>query len=212
MTPRKVTIIGDCGVGKSELLHRLARGSFSGQLGSTIASSYSTLRRHTSHGDMVGIWDTVGSERMSHFLPIYVRGSDLVLACFKMGDEESIGWLDRVLNRQIVPIKFPQIIVVATQCDRDEVQNDDWLRADTLVVPRVKLNLFHHDVIVTSAVDGTGVDALTDRIFRYLESPVVTNSVREIVADEHTPIVTVTAATTTLDESESGRRCHCIIS
>jgi hypothetical protein len=105
---------------------------------------------------------------MTHFLPIYVHSSDLVLLCFKMGDDDSIRWLDRILNRQVVPIKFPQFIVVATQCDRADLSNAT--RADTLRVARERLHL-QQDVYVTSSLDGTGVNDLVEAIYDYLEAP-----------------------------------------
>lgn len=164
----KVTVVGASGVGKTELLHRIARGTFNGGLGSTIASAFSVLPRRTMQGRTVGIWDTAGAERMSHFLPVYVRNSDLVLLCFRMDDDESIEWLERLLRSD--SIALPQCLVVATQSDRVLDDEHRTKRYDTSLVARHRLGLAQ-SVYVTSSLEGHGIGELVEAIYAFLETP-----------------------------------------
>eukprot|EP00850_Spirogloea_muscicola_P026255 SM006321S20085 [mRNA] locus=s6321:150:501:- [translate_table: standard] len=60
----KVVLVGDSGVGKSNLLLRYTRGKFDSDCKSTVGVEFSTRRVEVS-GKLVKaqIWDTAGQER-----------------------------------------------------------------------------------------------------------------------------------------------------
>ncbi|EYC40169.1 hypothetical protein Y032_0626g826 [Ancylostoma ceylanicum] len=72
----KVILIGDSGVGKSNLLSRFARNTFSLESKSTIGVEFST-RIITVDGKriMAQIWDTAGQERFKTVTSAYYRGA-----------------------------------------------------------------------------------------------------------------------------------------
>ncbi|KAG6419263.1 hypothetical protein SASPL_121479 [Salvia splendens] len=65
----KVVLIGDSGVGKSNLLSRFTRNEFSLESKSTIGVEFAT-RSLTVDGKVIKaqIWDTAGQERTNHFI------------------------------------------------------------------------------------------------------------------------------------------------
>lgn len=69
----KLVLIGDSGVGKSNLLSRFARNEFSLESKSTIGVEFAT--RSIRVDDKIvkaQIWDTAGQERYSRFLVLCV--------------------------------------------------------------------------------------------------------------------------------------------
>ncbi|ETN85986.1 Ras family protein [Necator americanus] len=79
----KVILIGDSGVGKSNLLSRFARNTFSLESKSTIGVEFST-RIITVDGKriMAQIWDTAGQERFKTVTTAYYRGAQGALIVY----------------------------------------------------------------------------------------------------------------------------------
>lgn len=91
----KVVLIGDSGVGKSNLLSRFTKNEFNLESKSTIGVEFAT-RTLNVDGKVIKaqIWDTAGQERFSFFLllsgflafsfvllPVHFRVSGLVSGC-----------------------------------------------------------------------------------------------------------------------------------
>lgn len=68
----KVVLIGDSGVGKSNLLSRFTRNEFSLESKSTIGVEFATRSLNVdSKVIKAQIWDTAGQERWHFFLPFF---------------------------------------------------------------------------------------------------------------------------------------------
>ena len=96
---RKVTIIGDYGVGKTSIINNKENYIPN----STIGTSY--INKEFIINDTIikmQIWDTAGQERYHSLIPIYLRGSDVVIIVYSVNDENSynsvIKWLKFVIN------------------------------------------------------------------------------------------------------------------
>ncbi|CAJ0603591.1 unnamed protein product [Cylicocyclus nassatus] len=79
----KVILIGDSGIGKSNLLSRFARNTFSVESKSTIGVEFST--RIVSVDEkrvMAQIWDTAGQERFKTVTGAYYRGAQGALIVY----------------------------------------------------------------------------------------------------------------------------------
>merc|ERR1711998_530075 len=72
----KVVLIGDSGVGKSNLLSRFTRNEFNLESKSTIGVEFATRSIHTD-GKIIKaqIWDTAGQERYRAITSAYYRGA-----------------------------------------------------------------------------------------------------------------------------------------
>ncbi|CAJ0603898.1 unnamed protein product [Cylicocyclus nassatus] len=79
----KVILIGDSGVGKSNLLSRFARNTFSTESKSTIGVEFSTrIVTVDEKRVMAQIWDTAGQERFKTVTGAYYRGAQGALIVY----------------------------------------------------------------------------------------------------------------------------------
>ncbi|KAM5434671.1 hypothetical protein MferCBS31731_006617 [Microsporum ferrugineum] len=97
----KIVVLGAQGVGKTSLVQRYVRNSFSSAApASTVGASFVTKRVLDSTSDTVvrlQIWDTAGQERFRSISRLYYRGAHAGLLCYDITDERSFdemrGWL-----------------------------------------------------------------------------------------------------------------------
>ncbi|WKY06908.1 hypothetical protein Q1695_006804 [Nippostrongylus brasiliensis] len=79
----KIILIGDSGVGKSNLLSRFARNTFSIESKSTIGVEFSTkIIMIDGKRIMAQIWDTAGQERFKTVTTAYYRGAQGALIIY----------------------------------------------------------------------------------------------------------------------------------
>ena len=73
----KIVLIGDSGVGKSNLLSRFTRNEFNFESRSTIGVEFATKTVHTEDKKTIRaqIWDTAGQERYRAITSAYYRGA-----------------------------------------------------------------------------------------------------------------------------------------
>jgi Ras-related protein Rab-11A len=73
----KVVMIGDSGVGKSNLLMRYTKNEFNLESKTTIGVEFATKTIRTSAGHVIKsqIWDTAGQERYRAITTAYYRGA-----------------------------------------------------------------------------------------------------------------------------------------
>ena len=87
----KLVLLGEGRVGKTSILLRYIRGSFTEKQQSTLQASY--LEKRIAIGDgktaQVSVWDTAGQERFHALGPIYYRDADGALLVYDITDSES---------------------------------------------------------------------------------------------------------------------------
>lgn len=92
----KVLIIGDSGVGKSNLLLRFIKNEYSESLKSTVGAEFSSkLMTVEQIVVKVQIWDTAGQERYRSMTDIYYKGAKGVLIIFDLTKIESFNNVNR---------------------------------------------------------------------------------------------------------------------
>jgi small GTP-binding protein len=82
----KVVIVGNSGVGKTQLINRLIGQSFTGEYKPTVGAEIYYGKIGTK---MVDYWDTAGIKSFSSLRDGYYIGAQLVLLCFSRDDTES---------------------------------------------------------------------------------------------------------------------------
>ncbi|GJJ74119.1 hypothetical protein BGZ70_002086 [Mortierella alpina] len=98
----KIVLIGDSGVGKSNLLSRFTRGDFNLESKSTIGVDFGARTVQVEDGKMIKaqIWDTAGQERYRAITSAYYRGAVGALLLYDItqhGTYESVSrWLSEV--------------------------------------------------------------------------------------------------------------------
>ncbi|KAK2821839.1 hypothetical protein FQN49_007625, partial [Arthroderma sp. PD_2] len=97
----KIVVLGAQGVGKTSLVQRYVKNSFSNSAtASTVGASFVTKRVLDTTSDTIvrlQIWDTAGQERFRSISRLYYRGAHAGLLCYDITDERSFdemrGWL-----------------------------------------------------------------------------------------------------------------------
>ena len=97
----KITLIGDSGVGKSNILHRYTSNTFSIENKSTIgvefASKTETINENTVR---LQIWDTAGQERYIAITGAYYRGASGVIVVYDIAKRSTFNnlslWLKEI--------------------------------------------------------------------------------------------------------------------
>jgi len=95
--PVKVTVLGDVATGKSLLCQSMASGPVdfdSFTYNPTIGAAFLVVRRCFKTEDYkLELWDTAGLERYRSLLPMYIRGTNMILLMIRLDKEESLKWL-----------------------------------------------------------------------------------------------------------------------
>lgn len=96
----KVVLLGNSGVGKSNLLLRFARGEFLQSSRPTIGVEFATTSITMADGKVakIQIWDTAGQERYRAITSAYYRGAVGALIVYDIADQTSFDAVERWLN------------------------------------------------------------------------------------------------------------------
>uniref|UniRef100_A0A6G3MHP7 Ras-related protein Rab-25 n=1 Tax=Henneguya salminicola TaxID=69463 RepID=A0A6G3MHP7_HENSL len=150
----KIVLIGDSGVGKSNLLTRFTRNEFNLESKSTIGVEFAT-RTVSIHGKVIKaqVWDTAGQERYRAITSAYYRGALGALMVYDMAKhityENMARWLKELRDHS------DQNIVIMLVGNKSDLRH---LRA----VPTEEAQVFAEEnklnFIETSALDSTNVE------------------------------------------------------
>ncbi|KAJ0671113.1 putative small GTP-binding protein [Helianthus annuus] len=100
----KIVLLGDSGVGKSNLLARFARNEFYSNSKSTIGVEFQTQKMEVNGKEIKAqIWDTAGQERFRAVTSAYYRGAVGALVVYDVSRHQTFGsvgrWLNELHNR-----------------------------------------------------------------------------------------------------------------
>ncbi len=159
----KIVLLGDSGVGKSQLVNRFTKNEFNADSKATIGVEFATRTVRIEDKKLVKaqIWDTAGQERYRSLASSYYRGAVGALLCYDITDKSTFNnipvWLKEVEDNAE---KDCLIMLVGNKMDLDDrraVQVRDgrsFARKNGLAF------------IETSALDATGVDTAFLRILQ----------------------------------------------
>jgi len=92
----KVVLLGNSGVGKSNLLSRLNSDEFSEEFLSTIGVEFLTKILEVDNVKVKAqIWDTAGQERYNSMMSTYYRKAKGAVLVYDISDPKSLGAIDR---------------------------------------------------------------------------------------------------------------------
>ena len=95
----KILIIGDSGVGKSNLLLRYVKNEFASDMRSTVGVEFGTKMLKIENYDVKAqIWDTAGQERYRAITSAYYKGAKGVLIVYDITRKNSFDNVDKWLN------------------------------------------------------------------------------------------------------------------
>jgi Ras-related protein Rab-5C len=157
----KVVMLGSQTVGKSSIVTRLIRGTFTIETVSTIGAVFQS--KTVNVGDVqvkLQIWDTGGSERYRSMAPMYFRDADAAIVVYDMTSAQSFheleGWLKALAEQG------PEALVVAL------VGNKCDLRASRTVSPEVARGFVADNgipiYVEASALSGENIDPVFEQV------------------------------------------------
>jgi small GTP-binding protein len=149
----KIVLIGDSGVGKTNLLTRFTRGDFDPDSKSTIGVEFATKTLEIEGKTVKAqIWDTAGQERYRAITPAYYRGAVGSLLLYDISSSLTFQSLPRWLHELRENADNNVVVMlVGNKCDLQDLRT---VRTDEGIVFAKNENLLF---IETSALDATNV-------------------------------------------------------
>jgi small GTP-binding protein len=156
----KVVLIGDSGVGKSNLLSRFTRNEFNLESKSTIGVEFAT-KSIQAEGKTIKaqIWDTAGQERYRAITSAYYRGAVGALLVYDISKHSTFENVERWLKE--LRDHAESNIVVMLVGNKSDLRHLRAVETDEAMAFAEQHNLAF---IETSALDASGVDTAFQRI------------------------------------------------
>ncbi|KAF9359226.1 hypothetical protein BGX26_012833 [Mortierella sp. AD094] len=177
----KIVLIGDSGVGKSNLLSRFTRGDFNLESKSTIGVDFGARTVQVEDGKMIKaqIWDTAGQERYRAITSAYYRGAVGALLLYDItqhGTYESVSrWLSEVREHADSNII---VMLVGNKSDLRHLRSIHTEEAKSFAEENGLM------FIETSALDATNVDMAFTRLLTEIYKVVTNHMPKEGGKDE----------------------------
>lgn len=152
----KIVLIGDCGVGKTCVVHRFRSGIYVERYGNTIGVDFA-MKTLTIEGKRVKlqIWDTAGQERFRTITQSYYRSANGVIIVYDITKRSTFlsvqNWVDEV--RRFTAPDIP-LLLVGNKCDMESLRDVPYDEASFLI----KRTPQFISVIETSAKEDTNVE------------------------------------------------------
>ena len=163
ITGEKVVIIGDSSVGKSSIVMRYTKDSFSNDIPATVGVDNYIKEVVTDDNRNVKllIWDTAGQERFRALAKNYYKNAKCVILVFDITNRKSFenldSWLDEVFNYT------HEGILVVVIGNKSDLQNDRKVTKDEIQAYQEKNQFFY---LETSALNNE--DANIQKVFKYV--------------------------------------------
>jgi small GTP-binding protein len=95
----KVVFMGPTLAGKTSIVIRFSKGTFSFTQDTTIGSAYFSRDVQTPSGLVtLSIWDTAGQERFKSLVPKYSRGAHAIIVVFDVSNPDSYASAQEIFN------------------------------------------------------------------------------------------------------------------
>lgn len=152
----KIVIVGDSGVGKSQLANKYANNEFNINSKSTIGVDiYSKIVTIDNENIKLQLWDTAGQERYRCITEAYYRGTKGIIFCFSICDKKSFENLNIWITTAKKYIDDNTLVaIVGTKTDLEHLREISSNEAK-----KFANNIDYHEV---SALTGKGISEMFD--------------------------------------------------
>jgi len=201
----KVVLIGDSGVGKSNLLSRFTRNEFNIDSKSTIGVEFATRSIQVDSKTIKAqIWDTAGQERYRAITSAYYRGAVGALLVYDISKgitfENVTRWLKELRDHADTNIV---IMLVGNKSDLRH------LRAVPTETAKDFASENHLSFIETSALDATNVEIAFQNILTEIYQIVSTKTLQDDAAGQKGPGAGTTVPLTRSEDTKASDKGCC---
>jgi len=202
----KVVLIGDSGVGKSNLLSRFTRNEFNLESKSTIGVEFATRSIQVDGKTIKAqIWDTAGQERYRAITSAYYRGAVGALLVYDIAKHLTYENVERWLKE--LRDHADQNIVIMLVGNKSDLRHLRAVPTDEAKAFAEKNNL---SFIETSALDSTNVEAAFQNILTEIYKIVSQKQIRDSPDDDNSPsgnVQTISVAPTVNSNTNKKQCC-----
>ena len=123
----KIVLLGEAAVGKSSLINRYCKNTFSESYKITIGGAYLKHELKLKDGKTIifHFWDTGGQERFRSMASLYYKDASAAILCYDIGNIESLNaieyWIQELNDNASSPNGLPIVLSIAgNKCDIDQ--------------------------------------------------------------------------------------------
>ena len=123
----KIVLLGEAAVGKSSLINRYCKNTFSDSYKITIGGAYLKQELKLKDGKTIifHFWDTGGQERFRSMASLYYKDASAAILCYDIGNIESLNaieyWIQELNDNASSPNGLPIVLSIAgNKCDIDQ--------------------------------------------------------------------------------------------
>ena len=159
----KMILLGDCGVGKTNIISRYLRNEYKETTMTTSGANYAMKKiniKGTTY--QINIWDTAGQEKYNSVTKMFLQDSQILLLCYSITDHKSFEHLEYWYKLATDIIGTNIVLGVAGNksdlYEREQVKDSDGER-----FAKEHKALFK---LVSAKTNKEGIDNLFDLLFK----------------------------------------------
>jgi small GTP-binding protein len=173
----KLCIYGQEAVGKTAILNRRLRASFSDDYRPTIAAAFAAVGEEVDGQSVVlKIWDTAGQEKYQEMMPLYFRDVSAVILVADVSAPSSWAFIQKWIEVEFPGMKpVPMLFICLNKCDLPEneklPQFMEWVTSQEFPVLKTSAQSGHNVMelfqqLATKLVDADAVrpQAITQQL------------------------------------------------
>ena len=122
----KIVLLGEAAVGKSSLINRYCKNTYSDSYKITIGGAYLKQELKLKDGKTIifHFWDTGGQERFRSMASLYYKDASAAILCYDIGNLETLHaidyWIKELNENASSPNGLPIVLSIAgNKCDID---------------------------------------------------------------------------------------------
>ena len=153
----KVILLGDCGVGKTNIILRFMKDQFDEDSISTTASTYTMkVIEKDNIKYRLNIWDTAGQEKYRSITNLFLKDASIIILVYSIIEEESFDNLEYWFNT--IKDNCSEEIVIAIVGNKSDLYLEETVKEEkALKYAQEKNSIFK---LVSAKTDKPGIDEL----------------------------------------------------
>ena len=175
----KIVLLGNCGVGKRDIISRYIDNTYEEYNSSTIGANYSEkIIKKDNKEYQLNIWDTAGQEKFHSLVKHYYKGAYIFCLVYDITNQESFESLKTIWYPDL--LKYGEkYIILAVVGSKGELYESDYL------VDENKAKFFADEIGATfhivSAKNGDGIEKLFNTLVDKYISPEFNSKLEEML-------------------------------